>query len=132
MKVARLYLNLVKPDAVLSGMALGWDTAVALVAIELGIPLIACLPFAGQESRWPEPSRKQYAEILAKASRIVIVSEGGYSSLKMQIRNQYMVDNSDELVALWDGSAGGTWNCIQYAESKRKTYINLYRLWEHL
>lgn len=128
--VAKACIRLEKPERVLSGVALGWDTAVAIAALELEVPLTCCVPFEGQESRWPEASRKHYTEILRLADEVVVVSEGGYSSTKMQIRNEYMVDNSDLLVALWDGSGGGTYNCIQYAEFKKKSWVNLYRMWE--
>src|SRR3546814_2405914 len=35
--------------AAISGMALGWDTAWALAALDLGVPLTAAVPFSGQE-----------------------------------------------------------------------------------
>lgn len=44
----------------------------------------------------------------------------------MQKRNEWMVDNCDILIAVWDKSPGGTKNCVDYAESKKKQiiYIN--------
>lgn len=39
--LARAALLRCRPNEVMSGMALGWDTALALGAIELGIPLTA-------------------------------------------------------------------------------------------
>lgn len=51
---------------------------------------------------------------------------GGYAPAKMQIRNEYMVENCDLLIAVWDKSDGGTANCVKYAKSQRKNiiYIN--------
>ena len=40
-----------KPTKVISGMALGWDTAVAQCAIDRGISLIAAVPFESQSSK---------------------------------------------------------------------------------
>ena len=37
-----------------------------------------------------------------------------------------MVDRSDSIVALWNGTSGGTKNCIDYAEKKGKPIINLW------
>ena len=36
------------------------------------------------------------------------------------------VDNCDKIIGIWDGSKGGTGNCIKYAESVGKDiyYIN--------
>lgn len=117
------------PTRVISGMALGWDTALAEAAVDLGVPFDAYVPFAGQESRWPEASRRRYHDLLAHAARVVVVSPGGYAPDKMQLRNERMVDDSDLLLALWDGSAGGTRNCIDYARSVGHRHRNLWTSW---
>lgn len=52
------------------------------------------------------------------AAEVVVVSDGEYAVWKMQTRNEAMVDAADELWALWDGSSGGTKNCIDYAKGK--------------
>ena len=36
-----------------------------------------------------------------------------------------MVDNSDVLIACWNGTSGGTANCVKYAE---KTGNKIYRI----
>ena len=115
------------PTKCIVGMALGWDTDVALVCIKLGIPFIAAVPFAGQESRWPEKSRRVFHAVLSHASEVVTVCEGGYAPHKMQVRNQWMVDHCDLLLALWDGSPGGTGNCIAYAQQKG---VHINNCWE--
>lgn len=117
------------PTEFVSGMALGWDTACALACLSLGVPLVAAVPFEGQESRWPEESQRLFRWILSRASRVVVVSPGGYAAFKMQVRNQWMVDNCDRILALWDGTSGGTSNCIAYADSVRRIYGNPYHQW---
>jgi uncharacterized phage-like protein YoqJ len=47
----------------------------------------------------------------------------------MQRRNEWMVDRADKLVALWDGSWGGTFNCIEYARKKGVPFDNLWARW---
>lgn len=111
---------------IISGMALGWDMALAYAAIERNIPFIAAIPFKGQESKWPPYSQSEFNFLLEKAEEIVIVSDGGYGAWKMQVRNKWMVDHCDEVVSLWDGSAGGTANCIKYANSVKKPITNLW------
>lgn len=113
-------LKTIKPSTIISGMALGIDSLAAQIAIDLDIPFIAAIPFKGQESKWPSASQKRYHMLLKAASKVVVVSEGAYSAEKMQIRNVWMVDNSDGVIAIWDGTAGGTANCVQYAESINK------------
>lgn len=112
-----------KPKKAVSGMALGWDQYAAQTCIDLNIPFIAAVPFIGQEKIWPQSSKDTYNQLLSKAIETVIVSEGGYSPVKMQIRNEWMVDRCQILIACFDGSKGGTYNCIEYAKSIGKEII---------
>lgn len=109
-------------DSIISGMALGWDQALAEAAVELGIPLIAALPFADQCVKWPEESRKQWERLVSRAAQVHEVCPAGYAPWKMQRRNEWMVDQleqvDDVLLALWDGTPGGTGNCVDYALRK--------------
>jgi uncharacterized phage-like protein YoqJ len=43
----------------------------------------------------------------------------------MQIRNEWMVDRCDKLIAVWDGSKGGTGNCVDYAKSVNKDIFRI-------
>lgn len=36
-----------------------------------------------------------------------------------------MVDLADMVIAVWDGSKGGTGNCVQYAQKKGKEFIRI-------
>lgn len=107
-----------KPSRVITGMALGWDQAVAQACIDCGIPFTAAVPFSGQEQRWPAASQERYRTLLAAADNIVVVSEGNYAAWKMQKRNEWMIDQADLVIACWDGSAGGTANAVNYARRK--------------
>lgn len=122
-------LKELKPEKVIVGMALGVDQWAAHIAVKLGIPFIAAVPFIGQEGVWPAQSKTIYKILLAKASEIVIVSEGGYSAQKLQIRNEWMVNQllnpEDRLIAIWDGTKGGTGNCVEYATNAGK---EIYRI----
>jgi uncharacterized phage-like protein YoqJ len=111
------------PEKIISGMALGVDQWAAYIAIKMRIPFVAAVPFEGQEIAWPSGSQELYHKVLAKASEIVIVSSGGYKSSKLQTRNKWIVDYSDKLLAVWDGTEGGTGNCISYAKSVKREII---------
>jgi uncharacterized phage-like protein YoqJ len=113
-----------KPKLMITGMAQGADTIWAILAIKNKIDFIAAIPFEGQEKKWPEKAQKLYRTIIYNTlCRRVVVSEGGYDSKKMQIRNIWMVDNCDALIAVWDGSPGGTKNCVDYAKSQRRIIL---------
>jgi uncharacterized phage-like protein YoqJ len=134
-KLALKSLRELEPRQVITGMALGWDFAIAIAALHLEIPIIAAVPFEGQDSKWPEQSRIRYKNILKKITRqggeIIIVSPGAYSARKMQIRNEFIVDNCNLLLALWDGkNSGGTYNAVNYAqESAGITVVNVWDDW---
>lgn len=131
-KLARTYLESSGATHVISGMALGWDTAIARAALDLNLKLIAAVPFAGQASRWPQSDRATYLRLLRAAHVVHYVSEPGYDAAKMHKRNEWMVDTAQGLVALWNGSSGGTANCIRYARRKGLEPVNLWEQWVRL
>ena len=115
---------------VISGGALGWDQALADAAIRLGLPLTLALPFEGFECKWPKSSQ-EFLHSLMNPADVVFVCEPGYAPWKMQQRNKWMVDNCDVLLALWNGTDGGTHNCIKYANSVGRQIINTWDIYEH-
>lgn len=110
-------LKELKPEKVITGMALGVDQWAAMIAHKLGIPYLAAIPFKKQESKWPAESQRIYNILRKLATEEVIVCPGNYSPEKMQTRNKWMVDHCDKLIAVWDGTKGGTGNCVEYAKS---------------
>lgn len=118
-----------RPNKIISGMALGWDQAVAEAAVELYIPFIAAIPFKGQELHWPQSSQDRYTHLLSLADSVTVVSSGSYATWKMQTRNEWMVNQCNLVLALWDGSSGGTGNCIKYARQQLKPIENLWTQW---
>lgn len=129
-RFTRAWLEALRPECVISGMALGWDQALATAAVELAIPFVAAVPFEGQEARWPESSQREYQALLGRAAEVVIVSSGSFSARSMQARNQWMTDYCDLLLALYDGSSGGTGNCIRYADESGRDVLNLWASWQ--
>jgi uncharacterized phage-like protein YoqJ len=131
--LAKEALEILEPAKCISGAALGWDTAIMRASIILDIPFIAAVPFLGQESAWPESSQAAYQDLLSRAESVHVISSGGYSASKMQTRNEWMVDNCDAVLALYDGqSSGGTRNCLEYATRKNRLQFNLWEAWQAL
>jgi uncharacterized phage-like protein YoqJ len=117
----------------ITGMALGWDQAIAQACRNRSIPFIAAVPFKGQEIVWPEKARKIYHELLEAAEEVVYVTEGAFSVDAMDRRNEWIVDHSDEILAFWDKTAtGGTYKCIDYALSKNLPVKNVYNKWKQV
>lgn len=116
-----------KPDYLISGMALGIDTLFAQISITKGIPLVAALPCINQDKMWVQESKEIYNRILNHPkTHTHLVTATEYDRFCMQARNRWMVDNCELLIAVWDGSTGGTGNCVKYAKKQKKPiiYIN--------
>jgi len=114
-----------------SGMALGVDTVFALAVLELkqeGFPikLYCAIPCLKQEKMWPQSSQDLYHTILEKADRKFLVTKDTYKPYLMQVRNQFMVNHSDRVLAVWDGTSGGTKNCVTYAKQKEIPVDRIY------
>lgn len=109
-------------DTFLSGMALGIDMIAARAVLELKetypfIKLVAVIPCEGQDRLWKEKDAAEYADILSRCDEKVVLSER-YTSYCMHVRNKYLVDNADSMIAVWDGSPGGTGGTVALAVKK--------------
>jgi uncharacterized phage-like protein YoqJ len=124
---AEAVLRSTEPDRAIIGMAQGWDQAVGVACRRLGIPYDAYIPFIGQEAIWPSEAKSRYIALLAKARTVEVVSAGDYAPWKMQARNVAMLEAGDSVLALWDGSPGGTANCIRAAG--KKFVLNVWSRW---
>lgn len=149
-KLKAVITELVNNNAItrfISGGALGVDQ-IGFWAVErlkvrnthLRIDNIVAIPFEYQYIKWKDKETLYwYHRMLEAATEVINVEylegykdtkdnsiDGYFSREKMQKRNEFMVDKSKHIIAVWDGSTGGTGNCIKYAKSKKGHII--YRL----
>lgn len=95
----------------------------------LGSPWIhLALPFQGHDRKWRyDRDRNDLARICDMShyhSNPIYVCDNGYHPSKMHRRNEYMVDNSSIVIAVWDGrEEGGTYACLKYARKMRRDII---------
>ena len=120
------FLVEVRPSHVISGMATGFDQLLARAARDHGIPWTAAIPFPGQHLRWTDDEQRRYHELLESASDIVIVSPSYVGPWVMQVRNEWMVDKCSILASYWNGTPGGTANCLRYAKRIKRVVRSLY------
>jgi uncharacterized phage-like protein YoqJ len=116
--------------AFLSGMAQGVDTWAAETVIaqrDAGARharLVAAIPFAGQERVWPQAAQERYRNILARADEVAVLRHPTSIPTPAQVagwlhaRNRWMIDRADLLVAVFDGSPGGTAEAVRYARDR--------------
>lgn len=115
---------------VVTGMALGWDLAVAKACHELGVAYDAYVPCPDQSRPWKSSYfQGLHEELLEDARKVVLCSEE-YSPMAMNERNKAMCHAARGLVALWDGSAGGTANCVRYWERVHGKGMRIVRVWD--
>ena len=104
------------------GMAYGVDIWAGEIVVKKRfwnrkIRLIAAVPFEGFDSRWNEQWKSRYRKLLKKADEVYYICEG-YASFAYQRRNEWMVDRSSRVIAVYNGESGGTRNTIDYAKKK--------------
>lgn len=141
-----IILNQDKEFYFITGGALGTDQVAFKIVNELKgvfeditITQEISVPFEKQPKAWfDKRDIDRYNTQLSMADKITYVDKlerykcknskiGEYSPSKMQLRNMYMVDNSDIVIAVWNGDKkGGTWNCIKYARNKNKKIVYIY------
>lgn len=114
----------------ISGMARGVDLWAAEIIVGLReeypeLKLICASPYEGFEKCWSKEWKKLYTEILKKADLVRFICPQ-YSGFSYQRRNEWMVNHSSRVIAVWNGEKSGTQNTIRYAEKCGVCVINVY------
>lgn len=105
----------------ISGMARGVDIWAAEIVLRLrdegqAIKLICASPYRGFEHGWSVEWQRRYNAVLGAADLVRYICPG-YSRFCFQIRNEWMVDHSSLVIAVFNGENGGTKNTIDYAKN---------------
>lgn len=106
----------------ITGMARGVDLWAAEIVLDLrkrnqAIKLICAIPHEGFEARWSANWKQLYRHVLGNADLVrVITSE--YHTGVYQIRNEWMVNHSARVIAVFNGQPSGTKNTIDYAKNQ--------------
>lgn len=116
-------------DTFLNGGARGGDIIFAeqvllVKATEYpNIRLITVVPHEGQANSWSEAWRDRYFRIHELSTEVITLAYK-YSRDCYHVRNRYLVDNADKLLALYNGGAtGGTAYTVKYARQKNREII---------
>lgn len=127
----RVIANLYKSGCrrFLCGMAQGFDLAAAESVLELkkkrpDTELICCLPCEKQSAYYSAADKRRYARILENCTQSVCLAESYFDGC-MQVRDRFMVDNSDTVVCFMRHKTGGTYYTCTYAEKCGKKVIEL-------
>ena len=106
------------------GGAVGFDM-VALITLlkfrkENAITIEVCIPCKNHTAKWQKETKALFAKLIKQVDKVTRTSKFEYYAGCMQRRNEYMVDNSNAVIAYFNGSKGGTANTITYAKEKGK------------
>ena len=112
----------------ISGAADGVDLWAADTVLQLretypDMRLICALPFPDRK-RHKDP---KYLQIIENADETIIICAHYFKGC-FHLRNKWMVDHCSRLIAVWNGSPGGTKNTIEYAQQRQIETVNLLEL----
>lgn len=122
---------------VYTGMALGWDIAIARACDKLSIPFVAVIPCPNQAVPWARDQQMTYARFIQRAKFVHSVfpqtQHGVYYYNALKLRNTVLVAQATEILALHDGrSNGGTTDALTQAVKKGLPIFNAWRHYEKL
>lgn len=111
------------------GMALGCDMYFAEEVLRLreehpDITIEAAIPCVNQTEFWSEETKRRYNRIVSECDYETLI-QNEYTDDCMKKRNRYMVDNSSVLIAVFDGTIGGTYQTVNYAAKKGLEIIRI-------
>ena len=101
---------------------------------KLKVKQVMAIPFKKQYIKWNESDVQDYFAQMDLADEVVYVDElkdydtswgvkGEYHPIKMAMRNLYMVNHSDIVIGCYEGSKGGTYNCLKMARDNGREII---------
>ena len=106
----------------ITGMAQGVDIWAGELVLEFksshpDIRIICALPHPDFEKKWSKEWQHRYNAILSQADLIITVCDS-FSYSAYQKRNEWMVNHSARVIAVYNGETGGTRNTIEYAKKQ--------------
>ncbi len=106
----------------ISGMAYGVDIWAGEIVVHLrkgnpALHLIAAVPYPDFQSRWPAYWKQKYNRLLNQSDLVRYISPY-YHTGAFQHRNEWLVDHSGLVIAVYRGIPSGTKNTIEYAQSR--------------
>lgn len=111
------------------GMARGCDFYFAEAVLALrektgDVTLEAAIPCAAQSASWSAPQRARWETLVAACDRKTVLQES-YTPDCMHRRNRYMVERSSLVIAVYDGSDGGTRHTLEYAIREKVPFVDI-------
>ena len=106
----------------ITGMAMGTDIWAAEIVLERkkvnnDLHLICALPHPNFESRRSMTEKMRFNKIIKKADIVKDINDHYFTGC-YQVRNEWMVDRANLVIAVFNGKKSGTKNTVDYAKRK--------------
>ncbi len=112
------------PTSSIGSLAAGTDQVFAAVALQVRCRQVVVLPFEGYDELLEGDARRMFNFLLSRAAEIKRLNLKLPEEEAYMLAGQYIVDNCDLLIAVWDGKPaaglGGTGDIVAYARSKNR------------
>lgn len=113
----------------ITGMAEGVDIWTAEIVLKKkkenkDVHLICAVPHPGFEKRRSEYETERYEDIIKNADYVTTISDNYYRAC-YQKRNIWMVNHSSLVIAVFNGTASGTKNTVDYARKIGVRVVNV-------
>lgn len=93
---------------------------------ELNVRLVCVIPFRDQAVGWSDIWKMRYWRLRRNADQNIQLGDE-FKRGCFQIRNRYMVDQADCVLAIYNGSGqGGTAYTVEYAKKKGKKVVIIH------
>ena len=111
------------------GMARGCDFYFAEAVISMrtrkpDVTLEAAIPCIRQSASWSAAQRERWERLVEACDRTTVL-QGEYTPDCMIRRNRYMVEHSSLVIAVYDGSNGGTRRTLEYAIREKIPFVDI-------
>ena len=129
-KLKEIFIKLMQEQKVNTfycGMAIGFDLTACEILYGLKqenypIKIVACIPCPGQSDKFYSFQKEKYDFLLSICDEKTVISPQ-YDRACMHIRNRYMVDRAQFLVAYCYKNIGGSASTVRYAQKKERDII---------
>ena len=110
-------------------MAMGTDIWAAEIVLNRkktnkDLHLICALPHPNFESRRSMTEKMRFNKIIKKADIVKDINDHYFTGC-YQVRNEWMVDRANLVIAVFNGQKSGTKNTVDYAKRKGVKVINI-------
>lgn len=86
--------------------------------------LVCAIPYEGFENRWYLKDRELCRYLMQKAD-FVYTASSFYQRRTFAARYAWMIEQSSQVITIYNGMRGGTRGALKYAKNQKKKMINL-------